>query len=118
MTKEYYKHIRQCKGKKVKAGVNRIQINENNEIQITYKKAEIEKEIMTANKAKLLQASNIPCRQERLSILLGEQGDFEKWEEVRRGSISLPDDTEEDLKLWFQYNTYARTFIRRLLMDY
>jgi hypothetical protein len=45
-----------------------------------YDKEQIEHEIMRVNQAKLLQAIDTPLREQRISELLGEQGDFEKWE--------------------------------------
>ena len=67
-------------------------------------KEEIEDEIIRANKEKLLQANNTPLREKSLDDLLGEQGDFEKWEEILRGKIKLPDEhIEEGTRLWFEF---------------
>jgi hypothetical protein len=60
---------------------------------------------MKANEAKLMQASNTPLRSQHLSVLLGEQGDFSKWEEVLRGQIKLPADVDEGLQIWYTYIT-------------
>jgi hypothetical protein len=36
--------------------------------------------------------------------LLGEQGDFNKWEEILKGLINLPEEgIEEGTKLWFEF---------------
>ena len=37
---------------------------------------------------KLLQAHNTPLREEPLLTLLGEQGDFEKWEQILKGTTN------------------------------
>ena len=70
------------------------------------KKDEIEIEIAQANQEKLIQAHNTPLREEPLLTLLGEQGDFDKWEQILKGTINLPaTGIEEGTTLWFEYMT-------------
>jgi hypothetical protein len=40
-----------------------------------------------------------------LTELLGEQGHFDKWEAILKGSIRLPADVDEGLRLWYDYIT-------------
>lgn len=103
VTKQFFKQIRFCEGKSRKGGVDRIQIGDGEDLVISYDKETIENEIMRANKQKLLQASDTPLRQYPISALLGEQGNFETWEKILAGSISLPDDVDEGLHLWYTY---------------
>lgn len=104
-TKDYFRRIRQCEGKARGGAVEKIMIEEEGEQRIVFDKSTIEKEIMKVNEERLLQASNTPLRSEQLSILLGEQGDFDKWEEVLRGCITLPQDVDEGLQIWYDYIT-------------
>ena len=87
-------------------GVTEVEkIVEGKRICIT-KKEDIEKEIAQANQETLLQANNTPLREEPLLMLLGEQGDFEKWEQILKGTINLPSiGIEEGTRLWFEYLT-------------
>ena len=87
-------------------GVTEVEkIVEGERIRIT-KKDDIEKEIARANQEKLLQANNTPLREEPLLSLLGEQGDFEKWEQILKGTINLPaTGIEEGTRLWYEYMT-------------
>lgn len=73
--------------------------------RITHDKKEIEEEIMKANEKKLMQASDTILRSARYQELLGEQGNFEKWEQILRKEISVPPDAEPELKMWFQAMT-------------
>ena len=69
-----------------------------------YNKEDIEDEIINANKEKLLQADNTPLRTTPLQDLLGEQGDYEKWEKILKGEIKLPtENIEEGTRLWFDF---------------
>lgn len=103
--KAYFKTIRRSEGKVHGGRVDRIQMEIEGEPQVIFCQEKMEKEIMRVNKNKLLQAYNTPLRQSRLADLLGEQGDFDKWEEILKGMVSLPEDVEEGLKLWFKYIT-------------
>mmetsp|Transcript_14154 Transcript_14154/g.26582 ORF Transcript_14154/g.26582 Transcript_14154/m.26582 type:complete len:81 (+) Transcript_14154:1988-2230(+) len=58
---------------------------------------------MKVNEQKLLQARNTPLRSNEMSILLGEQGDFEQWEKILKKQVRLPSDVNPDLKLWYDY---------------
>lgn len=70
------------------------------------KKEEIEEEISRANQEKLLQANNTPLREEPLLSLLGEQGDFDRWEQILKGAIKLPSTgIEEGTRLWYEVMT-------------
>lgn len=104
-TKEYFRRIRYCEGKQKGGSVDRIQVLQDEETKIIYEKHQIENEIMRVNKIKLLQAKHTPLRGEQLSILLGEQGDFDTWEQILRGRIQLPDNVDESLKVWYSYIT-------------
>jgi len=67
-------------------------------------KTEIEIEIARVNKASLFLANNTPLRQIPLSEILGEQMDFEKWEEIIKGKINIPlEGVEEGTRLWYNY---------------
>jgi hypothetical protein len=37
--------------------------------------------------------------------MLGEQGDFSKWELILQGTLKLPDNVDEELQMWFNYIT-------------
>jgi hypothetical protein len=69
---------------------------------ISYKKM-IEDEIMRVNQNKLLQAWDTPLREQRISQLLGEQGDFKRWGEILKGVVDLPNDIDEGLEIWYKY---------------
>ena len=107
ITKEHFQRIKKAEGKIGKAGVDRIQIDDDEQgtTRITYDKHTIEEEIMKVNKEKLLQAATTPLRHGELSILLGEQGDFEKWESILKKCIHLPMNAEDDIRLWYEYIT-------------
>lgn len=40
-----------------------------------------------------------------LTELLGEQGDFDKWEAILKGCVRLPADIDEELRIWYNYIT-------------
>jgi hypothetical protein len=63
---------------------------------------------MRVNEIKLQQANDTPLRSERLATLLGEQGDFAKWEQIISGMIHLLDDVNGNLKLWYSYITNTK----------
>jgi Reverse transcriptase (RNA-dependent DNA polymerase). len=106
-TKDYFQRIKQCEGKSRGGAVDKIMIEEEDGRQhIVFDKHAIEREIMKVNEEKLLQASNTPLRSEQLSILLGEQGDYDKWEEVLQGCIKLPQNVDEGLRVWYEYITH------------
>jgi hypothetical protein len=104
-TKEYFRRIRFCEGKSKGGGVDRVQVGDTQPPTIVYDKNRIEKEIMRANESKLLQAYDTPMRVPAISELLGEQGDFHKWEQILQGTITLPDGIDEGLLLWYTYIT-------------
>lgn len=101
--KTLFKQLKSCEGKGRGRGVDRVEVPTNHGTEIKCGKREIEEAIMLANKTKLLQAGNTPLRQRELQDLLGEQGDFEKWELILNKAIDLPDNVEEGTKLWFHY---------------
>lgn len=109
-TKEYFRMIRYSEGKLNKGGVEKIQIMQNDEIVTIYDKESIEGEIMRVNKEKLLQAYDTPMRDERISQLLGEQGDFQKWESILSGLIALPDEVDEGLEVWYKFVTSTKKY--------
>jgi hypothetical protein len=72
---------------------------------------------MEANKEKLLQADNTPLRMEPLRTLLGEQMQFEVWENILRGEIALPQEgIEEGTRLW--YNFISQQTLRDFVLDW
>lgn len=97
LTKEYFQRIRYCEGKARGGGVDRIQIKGEEGPEIIYDKTAIEREIMQVNEAKLLQAKDTPMRNAEMAALLGEQGDFQKWEDILQGVIHLPEEVDEGL---------------------
>jgi len=104
-SREYFKRIRYCEGKNKGKGVDKVQIDNEGSPTIVYEKSIIEQEIMRANQNKLLQAQDTPLCGEQLSILLGEQGDFTKWEQILTGRVALPNDIDEGLFIWYNYIT-------------
>jgi hypothetical protein len=102
-TREFFRQLRFYEGKNHKGGVEKIQIEDGGQVNITYDKRRIEKEIMRVNQKKLLQVSDTPLRQPPISELLGEQGDFDTWEQILSGNITLPADVDEGLLVWYQY---------------
>lgn len=105
VTKEYFKRIWFCEGKTRGGGVDRIQVIGEEGPEIIYDKATIEQEIMKTNEAQLLQAKDTPMWNTEVSELLGEQGDFQKWEQILQGVIQLPEGVNEGLKVWYDYIT-------------
>lgn len=99
-----FQRIKLAEGRVSRKGVNMIEREENGvRIRITDKDS-MEQAILEANKAKLLQAHNTPLRMEPLQSLLGEQMDYVKWEEILRGTVSLPEEgIEEGTRLWYDY---------------
>ena len=72
-------------------------------LQLVFGKTEIEDAIIEANEEKLQQANNTPFRMEPLQTLVGEQMDYDKWEQILLKEIKLPDEVEEGVKLWYDY---------------
>ena len=72
-------------------------------LQLVFGKTEIEDAIIEANKEKLQQANNTRFRMEPLQSLVGKQMDYDKWEQILRKEINLPDEVEEGTKLWYDY---------------
>lgn len=104
-TKEYFRRIRLCEGKSRGGGVDKIQKIVNDQVVTIYDKESIEKEIIRVNKEKLLQAHDTPLRDRQISQLLGEQGDFQKWEAILNGIVELPNGIDEGLQLWYKFVT-------------
>jgi len=116
-TKRQYQRIKLAEGRLGRNGVVRIEKDVDGlRVVISDKKA-IEDEIMKANKQKLLQAGNTPLRTPPLQQLVGEQMDFDKWENILRGYISLPlEDVEEGTRLW--YNFISSQSIDEFVLDW
>lgn len=103
--KQQFRRIKAAEGRPSISGVGVIEKEtcHGDKVRVT-DKVEIENSIMVANKTKLLQAGNTPLRMTPLQELLGEQLDFEKWEEILQGKIQLPEEgIEEGTRLWYQY---------------
>ena len=50
------------------------------------------------------RCDNTALRKTPLQELLGEQGNFKKWESILRGEIKLPEENiEEGTRLWFEF---------------
>jgi hypothetical protein len=111
-TKEYFRRIKYCEGRRKGGGVDKIQYCKDGEIKVTYDKHMIENEIMRVNEEKLLQAKHSPLRSDQLSTLLGEQGDFQRWEQILKGLIQLPENVDDSLKLWYSYITRSHTHLQ------
>ena len=103
-TKAKFQRIKYAEQKMRGGGVSVVEkIVDGERIQLKTK-VEIEEEIIRANKEKVLQANNTPLREEPLRTLLGEQGDFEKWEDILKGLVDLPTEgIEEGTRLWFEF---------------
>ena len=103
-TKTKFRRIKTAERRLQGGGISRVEKDENG-IRITITdKEEIENEIARVNKSRLQQANNTPLRQEPLCQLLGEQMNFEKWEEILKGMIDIPEEgVEEGTRLWFNY---------------
>lgn len=100
--KRQFQQIKRAEKRPLKVGVVRVEKEtENGRIVITSQE-EIEDEIIGANKQRLLQACNTPFRKDPLQTLVGEQMDFNKWEQILNGEIILPEEgIEEGTKLWY-----------------
>jgi len=103
-TRRQFRRIKLAEGRYGRHGVSMVEKESNGRrIRIT-DKTEMEHEIIQANKSKLLQAGNTPLRMTPLQELLGEQMEFEKWEEILKGGITLPTEgVEEGTRLWYQF---------------
>ena len=103
-TRSKFQRIKRAEQKTRGGGVSVVEKEVNGVREKIRTKEGIEKEIIRANKEKVLQANNTPLREEPLRSLLGEQGDFNKWEEILKGLINLPvEGLEEGTKLWFEF---------------
>lgn len=98
--------IKIAEGRSGRRGVDMVERDiDGRRIRLT-DKLEIEEAIITANKDKLLQADNTHLRMAPLHDLVGEQMDFEKWEEILQGNITLPEEgVEEGTRLWCNFIT-------------
>jgi hypothetical protein len=103
--KEQARRVKASEGRGGRAGVTKVDIEqEDGSMTTEYDKEKMEEAIIEANKAKRLQADNTPFRQEPLQSLLGEQMDFEKWDNILNGNIQLPEEgIEEGTRLWYDY---------------
>ena len=102
-TRDHFHHIRRYEGKANRRGVDKVVIQlEDGTNKTVHEKEDIARHIRIANIEKRQQARHTPCRQEPLSTLLGEQMEYEKWEEILKGTIQIPEeDIEEGTKLWY-----------------
>ena len=101
--KLHFKYIRKCEGKNNRRGVDKVDITDREGTTSTiHDKDEVAKHICKANIEKRQQARNTPCRKEPLLSLLGEQMEYDRWEEILKGNIKLPDrGLEEGTRLWY-----------------
>jgi len=102
-TKHHWKRIKSCEGRSRGGGVEKVLVETDEGQQMRFEKTEIEDAIISANQKKLLQAKDTPFRKEPLQSLVGEQMDFDKWEEILKKAIKLPDDLEEGTQIWYDY---------------
>ena len=99
-----FRHIKTAEKKLRGGGVHVVEKVINDQTIKIYEKTNVENEIIRVNKEKLLQANNTPLRESPLQELLGEQGDFERWEEILHDLVTLPDEgVEEGTRLWFEF---------------
>ena len=96
------KNIRRLEKRGSRFGVDKVDIQTESGLKTVLDREGIERAVVTANKEKLLQASNTPLREEPLRTLIGERMEYEKWEQLLKKNVKLPDDLEEGTKLWFQ----------------
>ena len=103
-TKTKFRRIKTAEKRSQGGGISRVE-KDVNMVRITItEKEEIENEIARVNKSQVQKANNTPLRQEPLSQLLREQMAFEKWEEILKGTIKIPEEgIEEGSRLWFNY---------------
>lgn len=103
--KQQFRRIKCAEGRLQRKGVDMIERDDGKGGRIRINdKGDIEESIMNANKMKLLQAYNTPLRMAPLQELLGEQMDYEKWEDILRGTVKLPEEgIEEGTRLWYQF---------------
>ena len=88
-----------------RSGVNRVGIeNKGGSRWIVSDKEEMEAEIAQGNVEKLLQANNTLLRKEPLCSWFGEEGDFDRWDQIVDGKIGLPPNfgAEEGTRLWLE----------------
>ena len=105
--KAHFKHIRKYEGKSSRKGVENIAVQRDDGSMYTvYNREEVATHIIKANIEKRQQARNTPCRAEPLSTLLGEQMEYNKWEDILKGNINLPTEgIEEGTRLWYEMMT-------------
>jgi len=103
--KEQARRVKFNEGRANRSGVKKVDIQlEDGTMRTLHDKEDIEEAIIKANTEKRQQANNTPLRQEPLQSLLGEQMDFEKWDDILKGRIQLPDEgIEEGTRLWYDY---------------
>ena len=105
-TKNKFKHIKQEEKQGYGGGVSAVEKDISGTRVRLETKIEIEEEISRVNRDRLQQANNTPLRAAPLQALLGEQMDFETWEVILTGSVTLPTEgIEEGTRLWFEYVT-------------
>ena len=84
--KEQARRVKINEGRAVKSGVKKVDIQlEDGTMKTLHDKDDIEIAIIRANTAKRQQANNTPLREEPLRSLLGEQMDFDRWNEILLG---------------------------------
>jgi hypothetical protein len=103
--KDFFRTIRKSEGKTNGGSVDKVMVEDDEGGRIVHEKTAIERAIMNANMGKLLQANDTPLRDDRIATLLGEQGDFERWEEILSGMLTLPHNVDEGLETWYHYIT-------------
>ena len=105
--KNHFRHIRKYEGKACRKGVDKVDIRQDDgSFKTIYDKDIVAEHICRANIEKRQQARDTPCRKEPLQSLLGEQMDFDTWEEILKGNITLPEEgIEEGTRLWYDMVT-------------
>ena len=105
-TRAKFQRIKRAEKKTRGGGVSVVEKIVNGVREKIRTKEGIVQEIIRANTEKVLQANNTPLREEPLRSLLGEQGDFEKWENILKGLVQLPiEGVEEGTRLWYEFIT-------------
>ena len=99
--KRSFRQIKRAVGK-VKGGqvIKVEKENNNGSRQLLTERKDVEDEIMRVTAQKLTAANSTPLRQLPYSSYFGEHGDFSKWEQMVKGSITAPSIFDEDIKEW------------------
>ena len=101
-TRTSFNNIKAAQGKFADLNITAIEQGpDNGPRRKIYDKHDMEIAIKNANEAKLQQADNTPLRQEPLLSIIDESHlNYERWERILTGELSIPEDTEEGTKLW------------------